>query len=259
MKISVCIPMYNERAIIGETARTLVGALNERFDEDWELLLCDDGSTDGTADVAREQTKDQPRVRVIGYSENRGKGCAVRTAMLEARGDYVLFTDADLAYGTDVIGQAVDAFAEQPSCDLIIGSRNLGKDGYEGYTFLRKLASKTYIRVLCMVGGFRLTDSQCGCKAFTRHAAQEIFRRMETDGFAFDFEALMWAEQLGLRVGEMPVRVINHRASKIHLLRDSLRMLGDLRRIKRRVGRAAKAERKASPKRAERAERGQRE
>lgn len=244
MKISVCIPMYNESAIIGETAKTLVGALNERFGEDWELLLCDDGSTDGTADIAREQTKAQPRVRVIGYPENRGKGCAVRTAMLAARGDYVLFTDADLAYGTDVIGQAVDAFAELSDCDLIIGSRNLGKDGYEGYTFLRKLASKTYIRVLCMVGGFRLTDSQCGCKAFTRHAALEIFRRMETDGFAFDFEALMWAEQLGFRVGEMPVRVINHRASKIHLLRDSLRMLGDLRRIKRRVGRAVKEERK---------------
>lgn len=242
MKISVCIPMYNESAIIGETARTLVRALDEHFGEDWELLLCDDGSTDGTADVAREQTQDAPRVRVIGYSENRGKGCAVRTAMLAARGDYVLFTDADLAYGTDVIGQAVDAFAERPDCDLIIGSRNLGKDGYEGYTFSRKLASKAYIRVLCMVGGFRLTDSQCGCKAFTKRAAQEIFRRTETDGFAFDFEALMWAERLGYRVGEIPVRVINHRASKIRLLRDSVRMLGDLRRIKRRVKRAARAE-----------------
>lgn len=240
MKISVCIPMYNERVIIADTARTLTAALEARFGEDYELLFSDDGSTDGSADLVRSLAL--PRTRVVGYEQNRGKGCAVRTAMLAAKGEYLLFTDADLAYGTEVIGQAVEAFAKMPECDLIIGSRNIGKDGYEGYTFLRKIASKTYIRVLCAVGGFRLSDSQCGCKAFTNRAAKEIFSRLETDGFAFDFEALMWAERLGYRVGEMPVRVINHRESKIHLFRDTFKMLNDLRRIKRRVRRAARAE-----------------
>lgn len=242
MKISVCIPMYNESGIIAQTARTLTEALERRFGTDYELLFSDDGSTDGSAEIVREL--DLPNVRVIGYTQNRGKGCAVRTAMLEALGDYVMFTDADLAYGTDVIGQVVDTFGEHPDCDVVIGSRNLGKDGYEGYTFLRKIASKTYIRVLCMVGGFRLSDSQCGCKAFTARAAKEVFSRCETDGFAFDFEALMWADQLGYRIAEMPVRVINHRESKIRLVRDTLRMLRDLQRIKKRVRRAAKAEKK---------------
>lgn len=242
MKISVCIPMYNESGIIAQTAKTLTEALERRFGEDYELLFSDDGSTDGSAEIVKGLNL--PNVRVVGYAQNRGKGCAVRTAMLAALGDYVMFTDADLAYGTDVIGQAVDTFEANPGCDVVIGSRNLGKDGYEGYTFLRKIASKTYIRVLCMVGGFRLSDSQCGCKAFSARAAKEIFSRCETDGFAFDFEALMWADQLGYRIAEMPVRVINHRESKIRLVRDTLRMLRDLRRIKKRVRRAAKAEKK---------------
>ena len=242
MKISVCIPMYNESSIIADTARTLAAALDARFGEDYELLFSDDGSTDGSAEIVRELNL--PRVRVVGYGENRGKGCAVRTAMLEAKGDYVMFTDADLAYGTDVIGRIVEAFEEFPECGVVIGSRNIGKDGYEGYTFLRKIASKTYIRVLCLVGGFRLSDSQCGCKAFTNRAAKAIFSRCETDGFAFDFEALMWADRLGYRVAEMPVRVINHRESKIRLVRDTVRMLRDLLRIKRRVRRKAKAEKR---------------
>lgn len=242
MKISVCIPMYNESSIIADTARTLAAALDARFGEDYELLFSDDGSTDGSAEIVRELNL--PRVRVVGYGENRGKGCAVRTAMLEAQGDYVMFTDADLAYGTDVIGRIVEAFEEFPECGVVIGSRNIGKDGYEGYTFLRKIASKTYIRVLCLVGGFRLSDSQCGCKAFTNRAAKAIFSRCETDGFAFDFEALMWADRLGYRIAEIPVRVINHRESKIRLLRDTVRMLRDLVRIKRRVRRKAKEEKR---------------
>lgn len=236
MKISVCIPMYNESSIIVDTARTVSAYLSAHFD-DYELLFSDDGSTDGSAELVRRL--DLPGVRVIGYPRNRGKGCAVRTAMLEASGDYILFTDADLAYGTDVIAQAVEVFQSHPDSALVIGSRNLDGNGYEEYTFLRKLASKIYIRILCLVGGFRLSDSQCGCKAFTQAAAKEIFSRCEVDGFAFDFEALLWADVRGLKITEMPVRVIRHRESKVNLARDAFRMLRDLSRIRRRVRKQA--------------------
>ena len=146
-----------------------------------------------------------------------------------------MFTDADLAYGTDVIKQVADAFSQKPEADLVIGSRNLSKDGYEGYTFLRKLMSKVYIRVLCIAGGFRLSDSQCGCKAFRGTAAEKIFSRCEVNGFAFDFEAILWATKFKKTIVETPVKVINHRESKVNVLKDTFKMLKDLGKMKRRI------------------------
>ena len=158
MKVSVCIPMYNENAIIANTARVLSDYMSASF-SDYEILFCDDGSTDGCGNTVR--ALELPNVRVIGYEQNRGKGYAVRTAMLEATGDIRMFTDADLAYGTDVIARVVETFMQNADASLVIGSRNISRDGYEGYTWLRRVASRAYIRVLCLAGGFRLSDSQC--------------------------------------------------------------------------------------------------
>ncbi len=233
MKISVCIPMYNEEKIIRDTAKTLHAYMCERFGTDFEILFSDDGSRDGSADAVRELALSN--VRVVGYEQNRGKGCAVRTAFLESRGDIALFTDADLAYGTEVIGRVADTFDANPDVDIVIGSRNIAKDGYEGYTFIRKLASKAYIKVLCLAGGFKLSDSQCGCKAFRRGAVEKIFPRCQVDRFAFDFEAILWAQKFSMKIKEMPVKVINHGESKVNVLRDSVRMLKDLRKMKKRI------------------------
>ncbi|MGN1128023.1 MAG: hypothetical protein ACI4T6_03605, partial [Candidatus Flemingiibacterium sp.] len=136
--------------------------------------------------------------------------------------------------GLDVVKRAVDIFEISPETDIVIGSRNLSSDGYEGYTFIRKLASKTYIKCLALAAGFRLSDSQCGFKCFRHETAQKIFSTCEVDGFAFDFEVLIKAKNLGTKITEMPVKVINHRASKVNVLRDSFRMLRDIRRIKKR-------------------------
>lgn len=232
--ISVVIPMYNENSIIKDTALTLHRYMVERFgDGNFELLFSNDGSTDGCDRIVNDLALSG--TVVTGYKSNRGKGCAVRTACLEARGKYVMFTDADLAYGTDVIGRVYDTFNEHPDADMIIGSRNLNKDGYEGYTLLRKIASKIYIKVLCLAGGFKLTDSQCGCKAFTGTAAKNIFSKCEVDGFAFDFEAILWAQKFGHKIREMPVKIINHRESKVRVIRDTFRMLRDLRKMKKRI------------------------
>ena len=236
MKISLCIPMYNETSIIADTAKTLTEYMTANFPGEYEIIFSDDGSTDGSADLVRGLAL--PGVRVVGYEKNRGKGCAVRTALLAAQGDIVMFTDADLAYGTDVIARVVETFDANPESGMVIGSRNLSEDGYEGYTFLRRLMSKVYIRVLCMVGGFKLSDSQCGCKAFRREAVQAIFPRCQVDGFAFDFEAILWAQKLGIKITEMPVKVINHRESKVRVLRDTVKMLGDLRRMRKRISAA---------------------
>ena len=235
MKFSLCIPMYNESSIIKETARTLHEYMSANF-KDYEIIFSDDGSKDGCGDMVREMNL--PCVRVVGYEQNMGKGYAVRTAMLAAEGDYVMFTDADLAYGTDVIKQVYDTFLSNPDADMVIGSRNIHKDGYEGYTAIRKLASKTYIKVLCILGGFKLSDSQCGCKAFTGEAVKKIFPRCEINRFAFDFECILWAVKYGMRIAEMPVKIINHRESTVNVLSDAPKMVRDILKMKKRIKKA---------------------
>ena len=239
MKISVCIPMYNESAVIEETARRLSRALEADFGRledgtpDYEIIFADDGSRDGCAELVRRL--ELSGVRVISYSPNRGKGYAVRTAMLASRGDVSLFTDADLAYGTDVIKRFYSVFSEKPETGVCIGSRNLSGDGYDGYTFIRRIASKIYLRLLSAVGGLKVSDSQCGCKAYSREAADRIFSRCEVDRFAFDYETLLWAKKYGIQVEEIPVKVLVHGDSKVRLFRDTFRMLRDLSKMKKRI------------------------
>lgn len=232
MKISVCIPMYNESKVIANTAKSL-SIYMDSFFEDYEIIFSDDGSSDGCADIVR--SLNYKNVRVLRYEKNMGKGCAVRTAILAAKGDIILFTDSDLAYGTDVIGRLYDTFAASPDADMVIGSRNASSDGYEGYTLVRKVASKAYIKLLKMVGGLKNTDSQCGFKGFRAPAAKKIFSLCEVNGFAFDFEVLLIAQKKRFKIVEMPVRVINHGTSKVHMVRDTIRMLKALRQINARI------------------------
>lgn len=227
--------MYNELSIIEDTARAVSEYMEKTF-EDYEVIFSNDGSKDG-CDKAVEALN-LPNVKVIGYEQNRGKGYAVRKAMLASDGDIVMFTDADLAYGLDVVKQTYDTFMANPDSQMVIGSRNLSADGYDGYTPLRKLMSKVYIKVLCIAGGFKLSDSQCGCKAFRGEAVKKIFPRCEVDRFAFDFECILWAVKYGMKITEMPVKIINHRESKVNIIKDTLRMLRDLRKMKKRIKRA---------------------
>lgn len=233
MKISLVIPMYNESSIIKTAIDVFSGFLKSHY-EDWELIFVSDGSTDGCDKTVAEASALVPQIKLAGYPVNRGKGCAVRTGILAAQGDIIVFTDCDNAYGEDAVGRMVDMFAKT-GADVIIGSRNLSKDGYEDYTFIRKLASKTYIKIIAIAAGFKLSDSQSGIKAFTRGAAKKIFSNCEVDRFAFDLEAIMIAQKAGLKIAEMPVKIINHRESKVRMLRDSLKMLSDVRKIKKRV------------------------
>ena len=231
LKITLIIPMYNEEKIIKDTATVLSKYMMDNF-ESYEIIFSDDGSKDDCARIVKNMNL--PCTKVIGYPDNRGKGSAVRCGMLEAEGDIIMFTDADLAYGTDVIKVAYDILSNSTS-DILIGSRNIKSDGYDGYTKMRKLMSKMYIKILGIVGGFNLSDSQCGCKAFKKDAARSIFEKCIVNGFSFDFEAILWAQRLGIKIEEMPVKIINHRASTVHIFRDSFKMLNDVRKIRRRV------------------------
>ena len=232
MKISVIIPMFNESRIIADTAKAISGYMNENFD-DYEVIFSDDGSSDSSADIVNGL--ELSNVKAIRYDINRGKGCAVRQGILAAEGDICIFTDADLAYGMDVIADAVNILVNDSNADMLIGSRNIYQDGYEGYTLLRKIMSKAYIKLLCVMGGFKLSDSQCGFKAFRNNTAREVFSECKVDGFAFDFEVILRSLKHNKKIIEMPVKIINHRESSVRPISDSLNMLGDLSKIKKQI------------------------
>lgn len=233
MKTSLVIPMYNESSIIEDAIKTYASYLDGRF-EDWELIFVDDGSADGCGDAVTAAHEKDERIRLCRYTPNRGKGHAVRTGVLAAQGELILFTDCDNAYGEEAIGRLADILTES-GADIVVGSRNLSKDGYEGYTVFRKLASKAYIKVIAVAAGFKLTDSQCGIKGFRADIAKKIFSNCEVDRFAFDLEVIMIATKLGAQIKEMPVKIINHRESTVHVLRDSVKMLRDVYRMKKRI------------------------
>ena len=234
MRISLCVPMYNESSIIAKTAQELSKYMSENFREDYEIIFADDGSKDGSADIVN--SLNLPNVKVVGYEKNQGKGCAVRHGVLASCGDIVIFTDADLAYGVDVIADAVK-IVEKGEYPVLVASRAKHKEGYEGYTPIRKLASKTYIKVLNLFGGIKISDAQCGFKAFSGKVGREIFSRCKTNNFAFDLEVILWAQKMKLKIYEMPAKIINHRESKVNILRDAFRMLKEISVIKRNIRR----------------------
>ena len=233
MKITLLIPMYNEAKTVKATLDEVTSYMKEIFSSDYEILFVNDGSSDGCERIVSEYG--DPAVRLVSYSENRGKGCAIRTGVLEALGDVIFFTDCDLAYGTGVIREFYDVLSRDGGCDVAVGSRALHPEGYAGYTPLRRLVSRAYLVFLKLAGGLRLSDSQCGCKGFRADVAKRIFSYAEVDRFAFDFEAILIGQRLGASFAEIPVKVERHGESKVHLIKDTLRMLRDLARMKKRI------------------------
>ena len=232
-KLSVVIPMYNELEAAPKTAAELSEYLEKRLGDDYEILFSDDGSTDGCSEAVASLKL--PNVRVIRYEKNKGKGSAIREGIMRSNGDIVVYTDSDLAYGSEAVYRIYREL-ENSGANVVIGSRNLSKDGYAGYTLMRKLMSKAYIKLISVFAGFKYSDSQCGIKAFTVESAKTIFSRCTVNGFAFDLEVLILADKMLMTVKELPVKIINHRESqsKVNPIKDAIKMIRDVRSIKKK-------------------------
>jgi dolichyl-phosphate beta-glucosyltransferase len=229
-KLSVIIPAYNEAGRIAPTIARVHEYLSARG-HDFELVVVDDGSTDGTREVVLESARSMPGLRLITNGVNRGKGFSVRHGFLESTGEYVLFSDADLS--TPI--EELESFLPEMDngADIVIGSRSLaGSRIIKRQPIYRVLMGKTFNKLVRALTVRGIVDTQCGFKLFRRSTCAELFRAQKVERFAFDVELLFLAARKGLTIRELPVKWINSPFSKVNMLRDSARMLLDIIRIR---------------------------
>lgn len=228
--LSVVIPAYNEEARLAQTVLETDAFLRDQGYEA-EIIIVDDGSIDHTRQVSEDLQRRVPGLRVIGYDRNRGKGFAVKTGFLAARRDAVLFSDADHSTHISQLNRLWPWYDRGYA--IVIGSRAL-KDSsiVVRQPLSRRIMGRTFNMILATLGLRGIRDSQCGFKLFRKDSSGILFRRLKTEGFAFDVELLLRARDAGLRIAEVGVRWENSPASHVHALRDPLKMLLDVCRMR---------------------------
>ena len=226
MKLSIVIPAYNEEERLPRTLEETLAFLDQKGFE-YEVIVVDDGSSDETAHLVQKFAVNSSRVRLLTYPRNRGKGYAVRLGVLNARGNFVLYADADGATPIEEIERLQDAVDQ--GTDVAIGSRAMYSKETQVKTVIhRKILGRVFNGVVNFVVVPGIADTQCGFKMFPRAVAQDIFSRQRSEGFSFDVEVLFLAGKLGYKITEVPINWTNIPGSKVNLVRDSILMLIDV-------------------------------
>jgi dolichyl-phosphate beta-glucosyltransferase len=227
-RLSVVIPTFNEAERIVPTLAAIAVHIS-RSGLDWECIVSDDGSTDGTAAIVEDLAL--ANLRILRAPHNRGKGAAVRAGMLAARGDLVLFCDADNSTPIDELDHLMSKL-EHGTSDVVVGSRASAGASVANRSNLREALSRGLQWLVRLMIRTNVRDTQCGFKLFTRTAAQSIFSHQRLDGFAFDLEVLYLARRFGFGVSEEPVRWFDAPFSKVNPLIEPFRFLRDVVRIR---------------------------
>lgn len=235
--LSIIIPAYNEALRLPRTLEILAEYCAQLAYES-EVIAVVEKSTDQTVAAASAVAARHPSISVIANEVRRGKGYALRTGVGVARGEIVLLMDADRSVPLEFVGLFVDGLRDDPSLDLLIGSRQHADSVIDvRQSWFRESLGKVFNMGVRLLAASRFRDTQCGFKAFRREAAKAIFSRQTVDGFACDVEILLLAERMGFVVRDRPVRWINSPDSRVRIVRDSFGMLIDLIRIRSRVRR----------------------
>jgi dolichyl-phosphate beta-glucosyltransferase len=224
--LSIVVPSYNEELRLPATLERIAEYL-PTLGLRTEVLIVDDGSRDRTAEAAELFRGKISGLRVLSNGRNRGKGYSVRHGMLEALGDLVLFTDADLSAPIEESDKLIAALKD--GHDVAIGSRALNRSLISTHESLfREFAGIVFNKIVRAILRLPFVDTQCGFKAFRRERCRIIFEQQRIEGFGFDPELLYLARHHGLRAIEIPVRWGHSPATKVSMLRDSLKMFVDI-------------------------------
>lgn len=233
---SVVLPAYNEAQRLPRYL-TEVATFFEEGGEPYEIIVVDDGSRDSTRERVRELQAAHRRLRLIALPSNCGKGYAVRVGMVNARGAFRLFADADGA--TPIV--EVERFlpALRAGADVVIGSRVLAAPGVTVQARPHRVwAGRIFSWLVAGLGLRQIADSQCGFKCFRAPAAEDLFRSLRTDGFGFDVELLLLAQRRGYTIVEVAVNWADQSGSKVSVLTDGPRMLWQILAIRLSLARA---------------------
>jgi len=233
MKLSVIIPAYNEQERLPSTLKQAYAWLDEQLNHDFEILVIDDGSSDDTCKHVRQLMQRMPELCLIEQPENKGKGAAVRRGMLSAKGDIHVFMDADHSTHIREIEKVFASLEADPTSEVIIASRqHPDSDISQHQSWLREHMGKSFNLLMRLATGINIPDTQCGFKAFTAQASQQIFSVQKLDGFSFDVEVLFLAMRMHYHVSEIPVEWVNEPNSKVRMLIDPLEMFIDILKIR---------------------------
>jgi dolichyl-phosphate beta-glucosyltransferase len=231
VKLSIVIPAYNEARRLPATLQAVSAYLAGRPDLDPELIVVDDGSTDGTVETLRQLPDNGVPPRILGFAGNRGKGAAVREGMLAASGDFVLFMDADNSTRVNEVEKLLEAAG--PEHPVVIGSRYVAPGSIKirqpWYRVAISRAGNRVIQLLLLPG---IQDTQCGFKLFSGDAARELAGSLTMDGFSFDMELLAIAKRRGYPITEVPVNWYDTPGARLRPIRSTLQTFRDLLRIR---------------------------
>lgn len=235
---SLIIPAYNEADRLPPYLASVRTHLTAAIPDAHEVLIVDDGSTDGTREYVSRVAAEWPPLRLVCHSQNQGKGAAVRTGMLAAAGEIRLFADAD---GATPIGEEERLRAAiEAGADVAVGSRRVQAAGVtRRRQWFRGLVGWSFARFIRCVLPIPVRDTQCGFKMFRRAAAEQLFAMSKEDGYVLDLELLALAQSQGYRVAEVGVNWSEVPGSKLHMSREWRKILAGVWRIRRRLGRQA--------------------
>ncbi len=229
-RVDVVIPVYNEVKVLEQSVSTTLALFDQNPQYDWRVVIADNGSNDGTSDLARSLEARDLRVRAL-ILEVKGRGLALREAWLSSDADVVSYMDVDLSTDIRHLPELIAMVAER-GCDVAIGSR-LAKGAKTDRQLKREITSRGYVALIRLTfPRLRITDAQCGFKALNRAAVQKVVPHIENRMWFFDTEMLVLAHQAKLKICELPVRWVEDKDTKVKIMSTAIEDIRGLARMR---------------------------